>query len=64
MAAAADWETAGTRLLEEAGHRARERGAVQAVVVCGHRDEVKRRMLAVMGYGIASEWYVRELFSE
>jgi hypothetical protein len=63
-AEAADWEGAGAWLLEEAGRRARERGAVQAVVVCGHRDEAKRKMLAALGFGIASEWYVRGLVSE
>jgi GNAT superfamily N-acetyltransferase len=61
VARAADWETAGKRLLEEAGRQARERGAVQAVVVCGHQDEAKRQMLAALGFEIASEWHVRPL---
>ncbi len=50
-------------LLDAASAKARERGEVQTVVVCGHRDGAKRAMLAAAGYTIASEWYVRPLSS-
>ena len=50
----------GRELLAAARQAAEERGAVQTVVVCGHRDEAKRRMLAGEGFSLASEWYVRE----
>lgn len=56
-----DWESVGEALLDAAIGEARHNGAVQAVVVCGHRDALKRSMLAANGYGIASEWYVKEI---
>lgn len=54
----AQWATVGKQLLEEAQRLARCQGADLTVVVCGHRDESKRRMLEAMGLYIASEWYV------
>ena len=41
--------------------QARQRGAAQTVVVCGHLDQPKRAMLAQVGFSIASEWYVQSL---
>jgi|SRR5947209_13355041 len=61
VGAASDWATVGKELLAAAAQSARERGAVQTVVVCGHRDEPKRSMLAEGGFSLASEWYVREI---
>jgi GNAT superfamily N-acetyltransferase len=61
VAAAAAWETVGLGLLRAATAAAKERGAVLAVVVCGHLDEPKRAMLRAAGYGVASEWYVSEI---
>jgi hypothetical protein len=61
VADAAIWETAGAALLAEACREGKARGAVQSVVVCGHRDEPKRAMLAAAGLSIASEWYVGAL---
>ncbi|HEU5379590.1 MAG TPA: hypothetical protein VFV38_29555 [Ktedonobacteraceae bacterium] len=55
------WESVGQELLKEVLQLARERGAAQSVVVCGHLDQPKRAMLAQLGYSIASEWYVRDL---
>jgi hypothetical protein len=55
-----DWPRMGHALLAAARQAAEERGAVQTVVVCGHRDDPKRRMLAADGFSLASEWYVRE----
>ena len=51
----------GNALLAAALQEARERGAVQMVVVCGHRDDPKRGMLAESGFSLASEWYVQEI---
>jgi hypothetical protein len=53
-----DWPTMGQALLDEALRRATTRGAVQSVVVCGHRDEPKRAWLRDSGHSLASEWYV------
>jgi hypothetical protein len=58
---AGDWAAVGAALLGAAGREARAHGAVQMVVVCGHRDQPKRTMLAAGGFTIASEWYVREI---
>lgn len=56
-----NWDTIGVSLLDEVNRVARERGAVQTVVVCGHLDMPKRGMLNQDGYSIASEWYVKTL---
>lgn len=54
-----DWSTVGQKLLDEAAIRARrDFGAAQLVVVTGHKDELKRAMLA-QSASLASEWYVR-----
>jgi GNAT superfamily N-acetyltransferase len=58
---ASDWEAAGRALLNRVAALAVERGAAQAVVVCGHLDQPKRAMLAAAGFGIASEWYVKPI---
>jgi len=55
------WENVGQGFLDEVLRLAKEHGAAQSVVVCGHLDEPKRAMLAKYGYSIASEWYVRDL---
>ncbi len=56
-----DWKELGNKLLEETLREAKNREAIQAVVVCGHLDEPKRMMLQSTGFSIASEWYVREI---
>jgi GNAT superfamily N-acetyltransferase len=61
VAEAQDWQSVGGALLAEANRQAKSRGAVQTVVVCGHQDQPKRRMLAAGGFSIASEWYVQEV---
>jgi GNAT superfamily N-acetyltransferase len=53
-----DWQGTGSALLGAATQLAKERGAVQCVVVCGHLDQPKREMLASFGHTIASEWWV------
>jgi len=55
------WNGIGRNLLTEVMALARERGAVQAVVVCGHHDEPKRRMLEATGFPLVSEWRIRAL---
>ena len=55
------WPTAGVALLHEANRRAKERGAVQVVVVCPHRDQAKLTLLAAEGLTIASEWHTRTI---
>lgn len=55
------WSSVGKELLEEAARRAKERGAVQVVTVCGQRDEPKRSLLAGAGCAIASEWWTKPL---
>jgi GNAT superfamily N-acetyltransferase len=52
------WPTVGRALLAAVTAQAAERGACQAVVVCGHRDEPKRALLRSAGLSISSEWYV------
>lgn len=61
VADSAAWETVGGNLLAEAVRRARERGAIQIVVVCGHLDEPKRVLLRQSGLSIASEWWTRPI---
>ncbi len=60
-ASASLWENIGQEVLGEVLRLAKEHGAAQSVVVCGHQDEPKRAMLAKFGYSIASEWHVRDL---
>lgn len=55
---AGKWRTTGADLLRAGLAEAGRRGAVQAVVVTGHRDRPKRQALRSCGLGIASEWWV------
>jgi hypothetical protein len=48
-------------LLDELRLLARERGAVQVIVVCAPEDEPKRAMLAGAGMVVVSEWHQGEL---
>jgi hypothetical protein len=52
------WNSAGTQLLRAAIEQAKDRGAIQAVVVTGHLDLEKREALRACGLSIASEWWV------
>lgn len=60
-ASADEWSTVGVPLLEHIYAEARQRGAAQAVIVCGHLDQPKRQMLFSSGATIASEWFVHDL---
>jgi len=55
------WRNIGRAILAEVTMRAKARGAVASVIVCGHLDEAKRSMLRESGSTIASEWYVNPL---
>jgi GNAT superfamily N-acetyltransferase len=61
VVAPGQWATAGTRLLKSAIEHARERGAVQVVVVTAHLDQAKREALRACGLSIASEWWVSDI---
>jgi GNAT superfamily N-acetyltransferase len=58
---AANWPAVGAMLLRAALAEAARRGAVQAVVVTGRRDQPKRRTLRSCGLDVASEWWVTPL---
>ena len=57
------WATAGRALLGAVTEWARENGASQVVVITGHHDEQKRKLLAEheQPYSIASEWWVSDI---
>ncbi len=55
------WPTVGRELLDAVKNELRSRGVVVMIVVCGHRDEPKRRSLIDAGLTLASEWYVQPL---
>ncbi|HEY5987183.1 MAG TPA: hypothetical protein VIV12_12535 [Streptosporangiaceae bacterium] len=55
---AGKWRTTGAGLLRAGLAEAARRGALQAVVVTGHRDQPKRRVLRSCGLEVASEWWV------
>jgi GNAT superfamily N-acetyltransferase len=55
------WAGVGRDLLRKAQAWAQPLGAAQTVVVCGPRDEPKRRMLLDTGLHVASEWLTAEL---
>jgi len=51
------WEKQGSALLEASRQSAALLGAVQFVVVCGQKDEAKRKFLSDANLTVASEWY-------
>ena len=55
------WQSVGVALLNDVSHEAKNRGAVQSIVVCGHHDTSKQLMLASTGSSIASEWWVKTI---
>ena len=61
VSAAENWQETGVNLLKAVMRKAKDRGAVQGLIVCGHLDQPKRTMLQSQGFSIASEWYVREI---
>lgn len=58
------WETAGADLLDQVRKVAVSKGAIQVVVVCGHLDESKRKVLEKSSLTIASEWWVAPIQSD
>ncbi|HEX8094593.1 N-acetyltransferase [Jatrophihabitans sp.] len=57
------WPTVGLDLLRAVSDAARERGAVQVVVITAFEDIAKRSALQAAGLDIASEWWTRPLNS-
>jgi hypothetical protein len=55
------WTTVGLGLLNGLRLLARERGAVQVMVVCAPEDEPKQALLAAAGLAAVSEWLQGEL---
>lgn len=55
------WSSVGVALLRAVVVRAAAQQVTQLVVVCGHRDELKRAALAQAGLGIASEWWTASI---
>lgn len=55
------WPTIGIDLLRSVRQTARQQGAAQIVVVCGHHDGPKRTTLEASGLSIASDWWVAPL---
>ncbi len=51
------WETVDADLLHQVKKAALLRGATQLVVVCGHLDQPKRKVLEKSSLTIASEWW-------
>ena len=51
------WATVGEALLREARARARERGAVIVIVVCGVHDAPKRALFGPDTYSATSHWF-------
>ncbi len=55
------WSVVGRALLDEVSAIARERGAVQMVVVSGHHDSSKRAFLEAVGLLPVSVWYTKAI---
>ena len=55
------WEHVGPELLAYVAPRARDRGAVQCVVVTSAQDAPKAAVLTGLGGSVASEWYVLDV---
>ena len=52
------WRTVGTKLIDAIHSIAKQKGAVQILVVCGHHDLSKRQFLKDKQLELVSEWYV------
>jgi len=57
ISANAQWENEGRALLDDSRQKAVLLGAVQFVIVCGQKDEPKRKFLSDYNLTVASEWY-------
>lgn len=53
-----EWMQIGVALNQALCEKAKEKGVVQMIVVCGAHDLVKKQFLVNAGLSIASEWYV------
>ena len=54
----AEWNSIGSKLVQEIKTIAKMRNAAQVLVVCGTHDESKRRFLMNQNLFVASEWFV------
>ncbi len=54
-----DWDSIGGKFLQTIKDLAREKGATQAVIVCGAHDIPKRNVLHSNGFNVTSEWFVK-----
>ncbi len=55
------WDSVGGHLLQELQQQAKQKGAIQTLVVCGQHDKPKKHFLKNSGLSIVSEWYVKEI---
>jgi hypothetical protein len=55
------WQSVGHELIEETKAAAKDKGAVQTLVVCGAHDNPKRKFLSAQNLSIASEWFVGDI---
>jgi hypothetical protein len=61
VASPSDWPRVGRALISQLNATARDKGAVQTVVICPHLSAGKRELLERSGYSLASEWWVGRL---
>jgi len=61
ISADALWENEGKALLESCRKKAALLGAIQFVIVCGQKDELKRTFLSNFNMSVVSEWYTGPL---
>lgn len=52
-----NWNTIGSKLIEEIKKLSKAKDVVQILVVCGAHDEQKRQLLKNLGLNVISEWY-------
>ncbi|MBY0501614.1 MAG: GNAT family N-acetyltransferase [Alphaproteobacteria bacterium] len=55
------WATIGKKLLLDLQQQAKQRGAIQILIVCGHHDVSKRQFLKKENFILTAEWYVKEM---
>jgi len=56
-----DWQFSGKKLIDEIKKQAKEKGAVQVIVVCGEHDKSKSHFLKEVGLTVASNWNYGEI---
>ena len=56
-----EWPLVGQSLLNAMVQQAKQKGAVLTNVVCGPKDQKKRKFLQSIGFSVASEWHVKPI---